>query len=349
MCSTAGRASPRLLEAMIPDSGAAPSPYLTIVVTGRNDGYGGDFVRRFVATLQFNHRELTARAIPFELLLVEWAPVSGAPLLADLIDEQCPPAVAAPVQAIIVAPAYQQAMSQNPRLVYHEFLAKNVGVRRARGAYVLTTNSDVMFGRHILDRLERRVLEPGVIYRAVRWDLRATFDLGRLDWACLEDPANLTRPAKRLRPPYFRGSTGDFLALDRGSFHRLGGFNEVYRAARFGIDANFVVHAVSSGLRIVDIGGPVYHVDHEGSYLTVRDQYAGREQDAHYGDERWRYREVVYRNRPAWGLADAPARSAGPRRTYLDFSWDAVPPLVDLGGVLVPPRPPAAAPVEERR
>jgi len=318
-------------------------PYLSIVVTGRNDGYGGDFVARFFATLQFNHRELSARGVPYELVLVEWAPVAGAPWLADLVDERCPAAVAAACRAVIVDPAYHDAMTLNPRLAYHEFLAKNVGVRRARGACVITTNCDVMLGAHILNRLAARALEPGVVYRAPRWDLVATLDLDRLDWASLEDPANLARPAKRLRPPYFRGSTGDFIALDRATFHRLGGFNEIYRAARFGIDANFLIHAHSSGMALEDIGGPVYHVDHGGSYQTVRRQYAGREADAHYGDERWPYNDVVYRNPPTWGLSEAPAREVGPRRTYLEFSWAAVPLLVDLAGIVRPAGRGAAA------
>jgi hypothetical protein len=318
-------------------------PYLSIVVTGRNDGYGGDFVARFFATLEFNDRELAARGVPYELVLVEWAPVRGVRLLADLVDDRCSASAAAACRAVIVDPAYHEAMTLNPRLVYHEFLAKNVGVRHSRGAYVLTTNCDVVLGRHILRRLERRDFEPGVVYRAARWDLVGTLDVARLDWATLEDPASLARPAKTLRPPYFRGSAGDFIALDCATFHRLGGFNEVYRAARFGIDANFLIHAVSSGVAIADVGGPVYHVDHGGSYQAARTQFAGREADAHYGDERWPYNEVVYRNRPTWGLSEAPARVAGPRRTYLDFSWAAVPPLVDLAGVVLPARRGAAA------
>jgi hypothetical protein len=323
---------------MVPSSSAGVAPYVSIVVTGRNDGYGGDFVKRFLATLQFNHRELAARGVTHEFVVVEWAPPRGAPLLADLVDARCPASLAATVRAIVVDEAYHRAMVQNPRLVYHEFPAKNVGIRRARGQYVLTTNCDVILGRHILGRLERREIEPAVLFRAPRWDLVATIDVERLDWVCLEDPANLARPGKTLRPPYFRGSTGDFMALDRASWHRVGGFNEVYRAARFGIDANFLLQALSSGLAIVDIGGPVYHVDHEGSYQTARVQYAGREADAPYGDERWHYKSVAYRNRPAWGLADAPERSIGGRRTQLDFSWDAVPPLVDLSGVVLPAR-----------
>jgi hypothetical protein len=307
---------------------------LSIVVTGRNDGYGGDFVKRFFATLEFNHRELAARQVPYEVVLVEWAPLRGRPLLADLVDQHCTPAAAEVVRAVIVDAAYHDAVMLNPRLAYQEFLAKNVGVRRARGEYLIVTNCDVIFGRHILGRLERGELQPRVVFRAARWDLVPSIDVDHLDWRCLEDPANLSRPGKKLRPPYFRGATGDFIALDRASFHELRGFNEVYRVARFGVDANFLVHAVSSGLTIADIGGPVYHVDHEGSYQTTRAKFAGREAEAPYGDERWHYDSVVYRNRANWGLDDAPQWTIR-RRTHLDFSASAIPPFVDLSGIVL--------------
>lgn len=321
---------------MVQDSG--PRPYLSLVLTGRNDGYGGDFVKRFLATLQFNHGELSAHAVSHEFVLVEWAPVPGAPLLADLVEQRCPTSVAAALRTVVVDAAYHEAMTLNPRLRFHEYLAKNVGARRARGEYILATNCDVIVGRHILRRLAQQSLEPRVVFRAPRWDLVAALDIERLAWEALEDPANLARPGKQLRPPYFRGSTGDFIALDHASFHRLRGFNEVYRVARVGIDANLLVLALSSGLTIADIGGPVYHVDHEGSYQTAKAQYVGREAEAHYGDERWNFNTVVYRNRPQWGLAEAPEEPLGPRRTYLRFSWNAVPPLVDLSGIILPPR-----------
>jgi hypothetical protein len=149
-----------------------------------------------------------------------------------------------------------------------------------------------------------------------------------------------------LKPPYFSGGAGDFICLARASFAQLGGFNEVYRLARIGIDGNFGVQALACGFRLVDVGGPVYHVNHDGSYRITRESYVGREAEAPYGDERWAVDRVGYRNRPGWGLADAPQRPIGVRRTYLDFSWEATPPLVDLSGIVVltrEQRPAAAA------
>jgi hypothetical protein len=183
-------------------------------------------------------------------------------------------------------------------------------------------------------------LKPATVYRAPRHDIDLGVDLGdertAIDWPVLENPQILTRPVRPLKPPFFAGGTGDFILLDRESFHRLRGFNEVYRVARFGIDRNFLVKALSSGLSIEDIGGPVYHLSHEGSFRDNRHTYAGREQDAHWGKTRWHSRGVIYANPATWGLADAPIAAAGANRSMLDFSWSAVPPLVELDRVVLP-------------
>lgn len=314
---------------------APDTPFLTLVLTGRNDSYGGDFTDRFFRTLRFNHRELTARQIPYEIAFVEWAPAAGTPLLLDLLVAAVPELDPHTCSWYVVDPTYQQALSLNPHLEYLEFLAKNVGVRRARGQFVLVSNCDVFLGRHVLDVLQQRALQPGVLYRAPRHDLKLAVDPSRVDWALLEDPRNLAGPAHVLKPPYMGSATGDFVLLDRTSFHDIRGFNEIYRVARIGIDRNLLVKVLSSGLAIADIGGPVYHVNHVGSYRLQPAAYAGRESEAHWGDRRWHQGGVSYTNPPTWGLAAAPVRHQG-RASYLDFSWEAVPPLVDLRRIVLP-------------
>jgi hypothetical protein len=306
------------------------------VLTGRNDGYGRDFAARFFRTLQFNHEQLTARAIPHEIVFIEWAPPADAPLLFEQIFEEVPNLDRRICSWYVVDPEYQSALSLNPRLEYLEFLAKNVGVRRARGQYVLTSNCDVYLGRRVLDVLEQSALEPRVLYRAPRHDLNLPEDLHDVSWATLEDPRILAGPAHVLKRPYMGSGTGDFVLLDRESFHEIRGFNEVYRVARIGIDRNVIVKALASGLEIRDIGGPVYHQNHEGSYRLNPKAYEGRETEAPWGDRRWHSSGVSYVNPPMWGLAKAPTRPIAEQCLYLDFSWDAVPPLVDLRGILVP-------------
>jgi len=310
-------------------------PYVSIVLTGRNDGYGGDFIDRFVRTLRFNLQQFLARGIVYELVFVEWAPPAGRPLLVERIFDDVPELDPVSCAWYAVDPRYQDALSLNPRLEYLEFAAKNVGIRRARGRFILTSNCDVFFGRRICDSLEAQALQSRVLYRAPRHDIELTPGSGAIDWSVLEDPAVLAGPAHRLKPPFMGSATGDFVLLDRMSFHDIRGFNEVYRVARIGIDRNVLVKAISRGLRIEDVGGPVYHVNHEGSYRLNPAAYVGREQDAPWGDRRWHSGGVSYVNPPSWGLSAAPVRG-GRRYQYLEFDWSAVPDLVDLRGVVLP-------------
>jgi len=189
----------------------------------------------------------------------------------------------------------------------------------------------------VLDALAPGRLESRVVYRAQRYDLKETVGERRLEeavgqrrldetvgqqrvaWTDLEDPENLARPPRALKAPFLAGATGDFLLLDRESFHQVRG-----------------VKAISSGLSIVDIGGPVYHVDHAGSYHLAADAYAGRQHEAPWGNRDWHSRGVSYVNPPTWGLQHAPAQRVAPGHWFLDFSWDAVPPMVDLRGVVIP-------------
>ena len=310
-------------------------PYLSLVLTGRNDGYGGDFVERFVRTLRFNLQQLRSHGVPYELVFVEWAPPAGRPLLYEQAVREVPELEPASCSWLAVDPRYHTALSQNPRLEYLEFLAKNVGIRRARGEFVLTSNCDVFLGRHVLDVLARRGLERGALYRAPRHDINLPPGFASIDWRLLEDPAILAGPAHRLKPPFMGSATGDFAMLDRRSFHDIRGFNEIYRVARIGIDRNLLVKVLSRGFRIVDIGGPVYHVTHAGSYRLNPLEYAGREHESPYGDRRWHSAGVSYINPPTWGLAEAPVEPRG-GISYLPFDWRAVPALVDLRGVVLP-------------
>ena len=314
------------------DSGSE-TPYLSIVLTGRNDGFGGDFNERLFRTMEFNHAQLSARGISHEFVFVEWRPVAGAPWLAEILADRYPPLVPNMLRSFVVEPAYHDAFSQNPRLQFHEFIAKNVGIRRSRGEFVLTTNTDIMLSRGVLDGMAQQTLQPRVLYRAVRIDLRKNLDGQQTDWGVLEDERNYEM-VNRIKPPNYSNASGDFLLLDRDSYLELQGFNEVYRAAKIHIDSNFCVKALSSGLTLTPLDAPVYHLGH-GTFNGQLARYADRPAEAPWGDTRWNS-EVLYDNDRDWGLWRAPVRRVRNGIDYLDFTWAAVPPAVALRRVVLP-------------
>jgi hypothetical protein len=310
------------------------TPTLSIVVTGRNDGYGGDFNGRFLRTLAFNHDRLTERAVPHEIVLVEWAPPADRPQLGALVREALPNLGSA-LTTYLVDPRYQEACSLNPKLSYLEYLAKNVGIRRAKGRAVLATNTDIYLGRGVVDVMASGAIDPRTVYRATRVDVKLGADESHVHWDLLEDARNHAT-YKTIQPPLYAGGSGDFMLVERESLHALRGFNEVYRLARVGIDVNFLVKAYSSGYHIADIGSPVYHTSHVGSFRTTKNVASAETAEAAWGRRRWPSRQVIYDNSDAWGLRDAPERRIDAQTTWLDFSWDAVPPLVDLRRLVLP-------------
>ena len=320
----------------MPQVSPKAAPFLSIVVTGRHDNYGGDFNDRFFTALRFNHARLAERDIPFEIVLVEWNPIADRPLLAEVAGREVPE-LAGTLRRIVVAPEYHRALTQNPRIPYLEYAAKNVGIRRAAGSFVLASNTDILLGRRVVEIIAERRLSRGIVYRAPRYDIKLGADQLRIGWDALEDEANhIKRPT--LSPPLFAGGSGDFALADRETFHALRGYNEVYRAGRHGVDHNFLVKAHGAGFAIEDIGGPVYHINHVGSYRISKALYRDKPQDAPWGDNRWHSRHVVYSNPDGWGLAAAPERLTADGTTLLEFDWKVVPPLIELRRVVLPIR-----------
>ena len=308
------------------------SPYLSIIITGRNDDFGGNFNARLFGALEFNHAHLTARGIPHEFVFVEWRPVSGKLWLSEVLVDRYSHLVPQSLSCFVADAAYHDAYSLNPKLQFQEFIAKNIAIRRCRGAFILTTNTDVYLSRGMLDMLAARGLEQRVLYRTVRIDLKDEVDCSTIDWAALEDDRNYDH-VNTIEPPYYTNASGDFLLLDRDSYQELRGFNEVYRAAKVHMDSNFCRKAYSAGMRLQALDAPVYHVG-LGTLNSQAPMYRERPGDAPWGNARWR-RDVLYANPDNWGLGAAPVRQIRPGLAYLDFTWDTVPPLVALNRVVL--------------
>ena len=308
-------------------------PYLSIIVTGRNDDFGGDFNGRFFRALRFNHEQLSAAGVTHEFVFVEWRPLPGRPYLATLLESEFPGLGASELRSFVVDPDFHDAVSLNPRLQFQEFIAKNVGIRRARGEFLLTTNTDIYLSRGVIDVLSAGALERGTLYRAARHDLKSNSDVSLMDWDVLEDERNWEM-VNRIKPPLFTNASGDFLLLDADWYHRLRGFNEVYRTAKIHIDGNFCVKALSSGVRLVDIGAPVYHVG-RGTLHAHVGSYRNRPAEAPWGDIRWNS-DVIYVNGPTWGLGGAPERPLDRCTTAIEFDWSVIGPMVDLKRIVLP-------------
>ncbi len=300
-------------------------PYLSVILQGCNGDIGGDFNERLFAATSYNHRLLEAAGVDYELVFVEWRPVPGRELLGDLLRTELPE-IAPRLTTYEVDERYHAAFSQNPQLELHEFIAKNVGIRRAAGSYILTTSTDTYLSGDIGNLIGRRMLRPMTVYRATRVDLQLHLDRTNVNESALSDPRNWAT-VNVLKPPFLTDASGDFLLLDRFSFCALRGFNEVFRVARIHVDANFCYHAAAHGMALVDTRMVVFHLG-EGRFAAQRSVAQLPEEAAPGGVDR--YKQILYENPESWGLGDAPQERRGATHVRLEYDHRATPPLVAL-------------------
>lgn len=139
-------------------------PYISVVVTTRNDNYGENMQRRldmFVRGLDLHQQKHPGL---FELVIVEWNPPQDQEPLSTII----PSCTDLPIRIITVPNEYHLRIGINRPMA--EFPAKNVGLRRAKGQFVLISNPDILFSHELVDQLSRRNLADGLVYRCDRYD-----------------------------------------------------------------------------------------------------------------------------------------------------------------------------------
>lgn len=149
---------------------SADQPYLSIIATTRNDDHGGDLLRRTQAFLNSVYYQAKRSGLPLELILVEWNPPADRPLLKDVL---VPPAEDVPVvlRIIVVPEEVHNTYNFSKALAMYQMTAKNVGIRRAKGEFILCTNIDILFTDQCFEILAKRQLKKGTYYRTNRCDV----------------------------------------------------------------------------------------------------------------------------------------------------------------------------------
>lgn len=144
-------------------------PYLSLVVTARNDDHGGNLLRRMQIFVNGWIAQSQRHDLPSELIIVEWNPPSDRPRLRDALrwPENLGPCQ---VRFIEVPPDLHHRYAHAGALPLYQMIAKNVGIRRSRGEFILATNIDILFSDELVAFLAQRCLDPGRMYRIDRHD-----------------------------------------------------------------------------------------------------------------------------------------------------------------------------------
>ncbi|SRR6266436_943252 len=253
-------------------------PSITAVAVGRNDDYMADFRDRLYATIDWNTRYLID-----EVIFVEWNPPPDRELLAYGLTEKFKR-----LRVYVVPPEVHQFINRNPHLQLLEYHAKNVGIRRVRTPWVLTTNADAALGMNTINKILNTQLDPNVVWTAertdIRWDENEQQHLGLL--ASLRYDRFIA---------YSRLGTGEFALASRELWERSRGYDETLVKHKIGCDIRGIAQLVAHGAQIKK-AGTVLHLKHPTSCVEGVRPFHG---------EMATVDGVPYRNDDDWGMGNA--------------------------------------------
>ncbi|MCU1334850.1 MAG: hypothetical protein JWO19_431 [Bryobacterales bacterium] len=154
-----------------------PEPYFSLVVAARNDDHGGNLLGRMQIFVDGWLAQARRHQIPSELIIVEWNPPGDRPPLAEAL---LWPTDAGPceVRFITVPPEIHNRYQHGANLALYQMIAKNVGIRRARGRFILATNIDILFSDELAAFLGTQQLRTDRMYRIDRHDAMSDVPAG---------------------------------------------------------------------------------------------------------------------------------------------------------------------------
>ncbi len=271
-------------------------PILSLVLTGRNDNHNGDFDWRAEQAIRHNASVIEALGLDVEWVWVEWNPLPDRPLFAAQIA-----AWVAPLSAYVVPAALHRHLCDNPHIGVMQFLAKNVGIRRARGEWILSMNADTYLTPEVLRAWINSPRDPATCYLARRLDFDSRHLSTELSDYPIPDLAqrHILRVSE-IRLPGAFGSAGDFTLMHRDLFLKTRGHYEGIRFSNNHLDTLLGKQVLAMG-GTFQVLGDIYHADHADSWnnFTVDDVFAHH----HGADYNCTRIPIPYTNEKDWGLA----------------------------------------------
>lgn len=262
------------------------NPYLSIVITGRNDDYGVNFLDRITSFIKSLDHQVRNWPNLIEIVVVEWNPLKDKPRLSEVL----PKTSNTIVRIITVDSEIHEKF--NTKIPVLEMYGKNTGIRRSNGEFVLVTNPDILFTQEIIDFFGSKKLSSDFFYRTDRHDFYAEKLLNQtiekyVEFACenafvshcnngskkILNGSTLTQlPSSDLNSKNLHtNGSGDFILAHKSSFFKINGLYTSLEHRWHG-DSYSVIRLEWSGLKQYCFVAPlcIFHQDHKRSSPDIR-------------------------------------------------------------------------------
>lgn len=311
-------------------------PYISFVVTARNDDYGGHWQDRINAFIKILAYQSERTHLPCELVFVEYNPVKDKKTLREELI--IPKNVFFRTRFITVPEEFHKTLPDNDKVKICEFIGKNIGIKRASGEFICGTNPDVLYSDELFDFFAEKKLNKSVFYRINRVDTSIkrfepsaspetmlgtarkrqtkimypdqTVYLSYARW--LDDFIHGRSLKMFLRCPVLNflrkidlekiheNAAGDFLLSHKDNWDKAGGYDE--RTVGSGVLDSYILYVMfCAGIRQILLPYPIFHLHHHHKGVKYLASHAQLRADA---QEMLATRTPYKKRNAGWGFTD---------------------------------------------
>lgn len=244
---------------------------ISVIVTGRNDDYSGNLHQRMIPSLNY------FTTLYDEVIYVDFNSPNGSYI--EVIKNKLNKTKK--LRCITVTPDDVIKINSNYQNKFIEVLARNIGIRRATGDYILSSNPDIICERPNLDKIC-----DDVFYTAARRDIPiqvyTQIDEKNLPAFLLNNVNNFAKKPRVIDDngnpiwdPNDRWSVvvccGDYQFGHKDIWYKIKGFEES-AVGRCYADSNLMKKAVLNDFKIDEIQLPVFHLNHNTEKYVINDK-----------------------------------------------------------------------------
>lgn len=311
-------------------------PYISFVVVGRNDDYGHRFLYRFQNFIDNLTYLCNKYRLDSELIIVDWNPPKDKNNLIKELNfrkEGC-----LKIRSIEVPPQTHNTLEKSDKFPLFEYIGKNVGIQRAKGDFILSTNPDIIFNEELIKFLSKKKLSKNKFYRINRFGMKDDIPeklnpeeiikyckrhygelLGiNFDWI---NPFNDPKRFLKTYPKWFvkslikiwkiifegkkhfwciGGAPGDFSLMSIENWKSIKGNLEI--PMHGWIDAYLVVQTITNGIEFEKLKDPlrIYHQTH--GYQAHKERISLNEESKKLEKYMDKIMKKNIKNKEGWGL-----------------------------------------------
>jgi glycosyltransferase involved in cell wall biosynthesis len=274
---------------------------ISVVVTGRNYDYSGNLHQRMIPSLNSFLKYYD------EVIYVDFNSIDGSYFdkIKSNIDKTNK------LKVINVSPEQCIGLSKDFDNKFIEVVARNIGIRRASGDFILSSNPDIICSRPSDDQLNNNTMFAGA-RRDVPIEFYTSMDHGILEEKLMslmnlfiKKPRVLDEYGNPIWDPNDRWSVvvccGDYQLAHRNVWYAIKGFEES-ATGRCYADSNLMKKASLTGFDIKEITLPIFHLNHNTEKYIKNDKETPKNCQIAYvqnfikttNSDDWGYSDIIF-------------------------------------------------------